>query len=297
MAEADQSNGAPSEIAQKPEPITFAEFLESVPPSTFTDVSDVRDFVPKTDGTLYGAINTPELSLHCTSDVCNGTRFFRFKSGERAIGLYSDVKLSYLTFICSNCQQTQKVFSLYVSVLNQGKSGKCFKFGEYPAYGPPTPARLVRMFGDDRETFLKGRQCENHGLGIGAFVYYRRVVENQKNRILDEIVKVSEKIGASPDMLKLLQDAKDEIQFSKALALVKDAIPPALLVNGHNPLTLLHSALSGGLHEKSDEQCLELAHDVRVLLVELAERLGQALKDEVELNTAVTRLLKANQDE
>ena len=37
---------------------------------------------------------------------------------------------------------------------------------------------------------MKGRRCGNLGLGIGAFVYYRRVVENQKSRILDEIIKV-----------------------------------------------------------------------------------------------------------
>jgi hypothetical protein len=56
----------------------------------------------------------------------------------------------------------------------------------------------------------------------------------------------------------------------------------------------LHKALSGGVHEKTDEECLALAHDVRVVLVELAERIGQALKDEAELNTAVNRLLEAN---
>jgi hypothetical protein len=167
------------------------------------------------------------------------------------------------------------------------------KFGEWPSFGPPTPARLIRMFGKDRDIYLKGRRCENLNLGIGAFTYYRRVVENQKNQILDEIIRVSQKIGASAEMLKVLEDAKSENQFSKALEMVKDAIPPALFINGHNPLTLLHSALSDGLHERTDEQCLELAHDARVVLVELAERLGQALKDEAELNTAVTRLMKA----
>jgi hypothetical protein len=74
---------------------------------------------------------------------------------------------------------------------------------------------------------------------------------------------------------------------------VKDAVPQALLINGRNPLSLLHSALSVGLHDKADEECLELAHGIRVVLVELAERLGQALKDEAELNSAVSRLLKA----
>jgi hypothetical protein len=77
----------------------------------------------------------------------------------------------------------------------------------------------------------------------------------------------------------------------KAIESVKDSIPESLLVNGHNPLTLLHSALSEGLHAQTDEQCLELAQAVRVVLAELAERIGQALKDEAELNAAISRLM------
>ncbi|MDB5600297.1 MAG: hypothetical protein JWN71_2341 [Xanthobacteraceae bacterium] len=96
-------------------------------------------------------------------------------------------------------------------------------------------------------------------------------------------------------MLATLNAAKTENQFSRAMDSVKNAIPQALLINGANPLTLLHSALSVGLHAQSDEQCLELAHDVRVVLIELADRLGQALKDEDELNTAVTRLMSVRQ--
>jgi hypothetical protein len=56
-------------------------------------------------------------------------------------------------------------------------------------------------------------------LGIGAFVYYRRVVENQKARILDEIIKVSEKIGASTEVIATLTTEKSEIQFKKRLSL------------------------------------------------------------------------------
>lgn len=164
------------------------------------------------------------------------------------------------------------------------------------ALWPPTPNRLTRLFGKDRELFLKGRQCENHALGIGAFVYYRRVVESHKNQILDEVIKVSRKIGAPAVMVQVLEAAKEEVQFSKAIASVKDAIPQALLINGHNPLTLLHTALSGGVHEMTDQECMELAHTVRVVLAELAERLGQALKDEAELNTAINRLMNLKRE-
>ncbi len=73
---------------------------------------------------------------------------------------------------------------------------------------------------------------------------------------------------------------------------MKDAIPESLRIRGHNPLTLLHPALSEGLHDKSDAECLELATSIRVVLTELADRISQALKDEAELTSAVTRLLK-----
>jgi len=39
------------------------------------------------------------------------------------------------------------------------------------------------------------RQAEALGLGIGAFGYYRRVLENQKDRLFDEILKVSVRVG------------------------------------------------------------------------------------------------------
>jgi hypothetical protein len=288
-----EKNGVPNETPQEPEPVDFSEFLESVPPSAPRRVAEVRVVHTRQNNTRYAEIYTPQLFLHCSSDVCNGQRYFRYTDGDKTLGMGVDTRQTFLTFTCDNCKKNKKTFALLIQVPRDDNSGLCLKFGEWPPFGPPTPARLIRMFGKDRDIFLKGRRCENQSLGIGAFTYYRRVVENQKNQILDEVIRVSQKIGASAEMLQVLEAAKSENQFSRALEMVKDAIPPALFINGHNPLTLLHSALSDGLHGKTDEQCLEFAHDARVVMVELAERLGAALKDEVELNTAVTRLMKA----
>jgi len=36
---------------------------------------------------------------------------------------------------------------------------------------------------------------------------------------------------------------------------------------------------------RHDEECLEIATSIRVVMAELAERMGQALKDEAELST------------
>src|ERR1700724_913969 len=140
----------------------------------------------------------------------------------------------FFVYSCSNCRSFVKRFAVSVTLHSldfDSTSGSCYKYGEAPPYGPPTPSRVIEMSGDDRDIFLKGRRCETQGLGIGAFAYYRRVVENQKNTILDEVIRVSTKIGAPAGMIEALEAAKIETQFSKALASVKDAIPPSLLIN------------------------------------------------------------------
>jgi len=275
--------------------ISFSEFLESTQPGVVTAIDGLTKARYYNSGGISGyGLSTPEIQLHCSHDACNGVRFFRPAPNSSVDITDSTYKYLYLSYTCSNCQKSEKTFSLAATRNKGDESGKCYKFGELPQYGPPTPARLIKLIGPDREMFLKGRRCENLGLGIGAFVYYRRVVETQKNRILDEILKVSHKIGATPEQLKKLEAAKTETQFSKALSEVKDALPQSLLVNGHNPLALLHSALSEGLHGQSDEHCLEVASSVRIVLGELSERLAQALKDEAELNRALSKLIAKN---
>jgi hypothetical protein len=242
------------------EALSLAEFLETTPPSQQVAISKLTG-EGKYDGKQWQySVLTPEIQLHCSDDACNGTRFFRFDRPAAPVLVEKESRFFYLHYRCSNCQRDTKVFSLVGRLLSgNSRSGICYKLGELPVYGPPTPSRLISLIGPDREIFLKGRRCENQGLGIGAFVYYRRVVENQKNRILGEIIKASEKLHAPPELIAILKSAQTEQQFKKAVESVKDALPQVLLINGQNPLTLLHSALSEGLHAQSDEQCLELA--------------------------------------
>ena len=279
------------EVKEEIEYQTIAEFLESTPPNQVIYISDISTRKHRQYGN-YDAMRTPEIQLHCNHEKCNGVRFFRCVSG-REIELESkDYKFFYATYRCSNCQRVEKTFSLAAQLdTNAQPQGKCYKFGELPTYGPPVSPKLIKLIGPNRDEFLKGRRCENQGLGVGAFIYYRRVVENQKNRILGEIIKVSEKIGAEEDKIEKLKSAVTETQFSKALDMAKDVIPESLLINGHSPILLLHSALSKGVHALTDEQCLELAGSVRVVLGELSDRLSQALKDEVELTKALSTLM------
>ena len=103
------------------------------------------------------------------------------------------------------------------------------------------------------------------------------MVEDQKSRIIGDIIKVAETIDALVETISTLKEAQREQQFSKAIEKMKGAIPQRLLIDGQNPLSLLHSALSRGLHGQTDETCLEIATDVRLVLAEFSELLGHAL--------------------
>ena len=270
---AEQGNKKQGEIEF---PIKFADFLMSTPPYTVKMINDLFS---------GGNISTPTLKLYCDSDECDGLRFFDFKDKT---GYPEDDKWEpcFLEYYCRHCRKNRKVYSLWI--LKKGAyTSEVVKFGEWPLFGPHIPSRVISLIGPDRDLFLKGRRAETNGLGIGAFTYYRRVVVNQWKRLLDEIIRVREKLNLPTEILK---QAKLETRFSKAVETVKDAVPQVLLIEGHNPITLLHDTLSKGIHNLSDDECLELAKSIRVILSDFAERLGQALKERTEIREALTKL-------
>ncbi len=268
---------------------SWAEFLASSPPDSTEDLSDLfksLDHVARNDADL----NLPDVFLYCDREKCQGWRYFEHVKGSLRADKESWNSV-FLYYRCRNCRRSYKTFAVAVSWTG-GARGKAMKFGEDPPFGPHTPPRVISLIGPDKELYLQGRRSESRGFGIGAFSYYRRVVENQKSRIIEEIAKAAKKIGAKPEVLKRFEAAAKETQFSKAIEDIKDGIPSALLIdNQHNPLTLLHSALSEGMHADTDAECLEIARDIRLVLTDLADRLSQALKEHAELNNAVTRLL------
>jgi hypothetical protein len=264
----------------------WADFLTSLPPGSTARIPDlVGEF-----GRPNVRIAAPDLLLHCNSDACRGERIFA--AVTRPTVQEKQCNQVFIAYSCRNCTKTQRLYALLLHADDAySNSGVAIKIGEWPPFGPPTPARVISMVGPDRDLFLKGRRAENQGLGLGAFAYYRRVVENQRGRLLGEIIRVAKRMGARTETVQSLEAAVAEQQFSRSIELTKDAIPESLLIDGHNPLLLLHRALSVGLHNLPDEECLARARSIRVVLTELAERISQNLKDTAELKEAISHLL------
>jgi len=289
MTGASDSPSEDSEITTKTH-IPFSEFLESVHPSAEKAVSGV--WRGASFGNIYKIeLIRPDLRLYCQR--CDGPRAFRCPDkGTRELKDPGTTTLTFVTYLCGNCHQQTKTFALSITPYAQTNGfGSVYKYGETPTFGVPVPNKVLRLFGDDRANFIKGRQCENQGLGVGAFAYYRRVVENHKNEIIDEVIRVCETVKGSEELMAELRTAKEEISFAKAMEQIKTGLPQGLLINGHNPLLALHNALSVGLHNETDEECLEAAQDIRLVLTDLIERMSLLRREDSDLQNAVHRLL------
>jgi hypothetical protein len=97
---------------KRDEAITVAQFLEEVPPNQTRTISNLgsREF-GKASGDMQLMFRRSELQLHCPNESCNGTRFFRCMSDQQVLAR-RHARTFYVTYICGNCQNYKKVFSL-----------------------------------------------------------------------------------------------------------------------------------------------------------------------------------------
>lgn len=283
-------NKGPAHVVNAIPWLNLAEFFETVPPGRSVTVSGIPVNEPYNPLRPAPPVQRlPQLRLHC--EECDGERFFLSDSRFSWESTPSYCR-HFVLYTCNNCGLQIKTYAIEVAQTDVEGVAGVFKYGEDPPFGPPLPSKLISLIGPEKDYFLKGRRAENQGLGIGAFAYYRRVIEGQKNRIIDEMIKAAKKLSATETVLNELNEAKTETRFRDAVQKVKHALPPGIMINGNNPLTLLHTALSEGLHVQTDEECLTLATHVRVVMMALAKQLASALEDDAELNLAVTQLAK-----
>lgn len=287
MDKPDKATEKPDE-ADNAQQISFKKFLESTHPSVMKPISDLWEVEDNPFGVNSRLIVTRDVRLHCQK--CGGERTFRCEN-DRTFDINLEVVEFNVRYQCGDCHDEDKFYALYAQ-FGDGTTGHLYKFGELPPFGVPLPNKVLRLFGKDAGLFQKGRQCENLGYGVAAFAYYRRVVESHKNDIFEEIIKVCRTVNAPEAVIGELQQAKKEIAFTKAIEAIKSGLPQGLLINGHNPLLALHGALSVGLHDESDEECLAAAQAVRLVLTDLVEKIATLKQDDRQLNEAVQLLLR-----
>ena len=259
----------------------YKDFLEEYP---LYRKFKVERLAPCTD-----ELPTVQINMECPT--CKSRQTFVMTNKYWEACEYSNYPTDGLVFrmvyLCVHCQKFNRVF--YIKVDDQKKW--LMKVGQYPAWEIKGDENIEKLLGEHSGYFKKGLVCESQGYGIGAFGYYRRIVEEIIDSLLDEIA------GLLKDSeLSIYQDAlsktKETIVTQEKIDLVKDLLPPILRPDGMNPLSALHSALSEGLHAESDEECLEYAETCREILVFLVNQIAASKAASKAFTDSMRKLLE-----
>lgn len=109
----------------------------------------------------------------------------------------------------------------------------------------------------------------SHGIGVGSFVYLRRIFESLIN---DSYLEAKEKGGWDDELY-------NKSRMAEKIDLLKDELPNFLVEN-----KLMYGILSKGIHELSENECLEAFPIVKIgiefILDEKIEKINRQKKME-----------------
>jgi len=176
------------------------------------------------------------------------------------------------TFVCSRDKEHKLVF--YFRIHNNTIT----KIGQYPSLADLATVEIQKyrkILGSERYAeFNRAVGLASHGIGIGAFVYLRRIFEN----LIEEAHKLE--MASSGWNEELYQKGRMDDKIS----LLKRTLPEFLVKNKS-----LYSILSKGIHELGESECLsafpitklgiELILDEKLEKLQRESKIKQASKD------------------
>jgi len=242
-------------------------------------------------------------SINMSCEICESNQTFNcfkvFFNGEdlaaksRTKGLLSGAKFNpesingslLLRYLCAKCGKIIRTFILMI-----WEDGTMMKIGQFPAATCEIPKEISSL-GDSTigELYSKGKISENQAYGIGAFAYYRRVVEGCIDELIDSIESIIP-IDKKQEYEELIKKVKKEKNAQKKIELVKDTIVDTAIQG--NPFSKIYELSSIGLHQLSDAECLECAESLRDVLLYVVGETKHAKDKQEKLKTGLPAIEK-----
>jgi hypothetical protein len=202
------------------------------------------------------------------------------------------VKTEYL---CAGCGEFEYLFFIEFVTTDISKSGDYIGFvrkvGQTPPWEISMDRELEKILGEDAEIYKKGLACESQSYGIGAYAYFRRIVEKIIDNLLSQIPELIEDQQDKEKYLLALEKTKKEKNTEAKIELVKDLLPKSLTPDNLNPLEIIYSSLSEGIHEKNDDECLEIVAEIKTSLTFLLKEVSSKRADKKTFTENIRKLL------
>lgn len=287
------------------------DFLENYPLYKECNAEETRSIDPRSliatpvgysshNAALY-LINKPAINDNCP--ICKRRQTYNM------INDYGDKEndpagnIFHVNYICMGCQKHEKNFFIYFfdkkikTKKQETKKTKLYmmKVGQFPSWSIKMDENILKILNEtERKMYQNGLICESQSYGIGAYAYYRRIVESMIDKLLNKIFDLVEKENKD-EYKEALKEIEKSKNTSDKIKLVKNMLPQSLKLNGMNPLGALYKALSVGIHNEDDVVCLELAEDIRSILLFLSKKITEHENDRNKFTNSLKRLLEKKQ--
>lgn len=195
---------------------------------------------------------------------------------------------SYFEFSCVSCRKSHREY-LVEQILGD-ETIRIQKYGELPRGKLPRDHVLQKFLKDDLDNYEKAVVCLSHEYGIAAFAYFRRIVENNINRLLDLVQEDAQSSGSDSSILDAISDLRRDAPMSEKIKVANVALPSHLKPDGLNPLGRLYQVLSEGVHSMSETECLQKAKSTSECLAFLISELAPRKEHRIRFKSTVGQL-------
>lgn len=189
------------------------------------------------------------------SEVHNDTGFIRMAiddpSGRSRMSKKEEIFNSYLnrryvlTYRCTRERQHAILFDLIIT------NEKIMKIGQYPSVADLVIPEIIEyksVLGKQFREFSKSIGLFAHGIGIGSFVYLRRIIEKL---VFDKYQQFSDELGVTAEEF-------EHLKFDEKIAVLKNHLPTVLVKNKN-----VYGIVSKGIHELSEDECINMFPFIR----------------------------------
>jgi hypothetical protein len=228
---------------------------------TIDDLDEIEKYLSRSE---YTGNTIDCFCVHCgtnrifeflDSEVHNDTGFIRMTiddpGGRSRKPKKEEIFNSYLnrryvlTYRCTRERQHTILFDLIVT------SEKIIKIGQYPSVADlliPSIVKYKSILDKQFRELSKAIGLFAHGIGIGSFVYLRRIIEKL---VFDKFQQFSNELGVTAEEF-------EHLKFDDKIAVLKEHLPTVLVKNKN-----IYGIVSKGIHELSEDECLRMFPFIR----------------------------------
>ena len=199
--------------------------------------------------------------------------------------LYLKAGISHFEFTCVSCKKETREY--HVEQIVNKETIQLQKYGERPRKRLARDPVLQRFLKDDLDNYEKAVDCLSNGYGVAAFAYFRRVVENNINGLLDLVQEDAQSSGADSEVVAALAELRGNPPMKKKIKIANHALPAYLNPDGLNPLGRLYEVLSEAVHNFPEEECLSKAKETSDCLAYLVSELASRKKNRTRFKNMV----------